>query len=386
MQFSIRFSAFLIVSHLIVPSGHCLAAPVSHEVILEEVWRTDPEEPPFYRSLADFVVIGDELFVLDKRAFIISVYACSDGRYLRDLDIQGEGPGELTSVVSMEAFSEDTLGVFSPFGPSLVFVDRTNGGPSYEFGQSRVTFSCEGERDFVHAYRCEYKDGNLYYSGKDLSAAELFLTRADVLSEHREMNFLSVPAHSRFLGESPVIDESDSYFMSSEGWCIGDSGRVYVSEKRCGHGQLEVAVYRDDHKAGVIHYPYESRKRSKAEKDAIKQNELGGERGLRRFAALGGTIQVDDYDPDILEMMEYEGCLWVRTSRCDERPDSRSYAVFSPEGSYLGHRTVIMDGVNLHRDRVVFLGERVVIVKGLEEESPLHFIVATMGEAREMDH
>jgi len=376
MQLPMKSPPFVILVTLLVSLGHGYAAPIPEESFLQEVWRTDPDEPPFFRSLSDFVLVGDELFVLDKRSFLISVYSVTNGRHLRDLDIHGDGPGELTGVISMEAISDSTLGIFSPFGPSMVFIDSSIGGPSYEFGNSRVTFSYEKERGYVHSYRCEYKDGKLYYSGKDLTAEELFLTRADVATERREFDFFSLPAGSRFSGGPPVIDERDSYVIGYEGWCVGDDERVYYSAARCGHGQLEIVTYEGDHRSGVISLPYDPRKRSDVEKEAIKRGELGGDRGFRQFAAIGGTIKIDDYDPDILEMFEYEGRLWVRTSRSDELSGERRYEIFSPDGRYLGRHSLKFDGVDWGQDRVIFLGDFVVIAKDHNQEELMHFIVA----------
>lgn len=366
--------------------GLAAAAPDTQEYVLREVWRSDPDTPPFYRTLSDFVLVGDELFVLDKRSFVVSVFSIEDGHHIRDLDIHGEGPGELSSVVSMESISADTLGIFSPFGPSLVLVDADVGGPSYEYGNSRVTFSYEGERDFVHSYRCEYKGGKFYYSGKDLASEELFLARADLSSESRVMIFYSMPARSRFLGGPPVIDEGDSYIFNAKNWCVGDSGRVYFSEVRCGHGQLQIVVYEGDRKARIISHPYESRRRSEAEKKAIRNNELGGERYYRQYSAQGGIIQIDAYDPDVLDLFEYENRLWVQTSRSNEYSDGRCYDVFSPYGSFLGQHILKMDGVDWRHDQAFFLGDWIVVVKGLDQKETLHFIVTAKEETTGVSH
>ena len=65
----------------------------------QELWRTDPDDEPFFRSIQK--VLHDpessEYFVLDTRSRAIHVYDHS-GTRLRSLLLEGDGPGQVESL------------------------------------------------------------------------------------------------------------------------------------------------------------------------------------------------------------------------------------------------------------------------------------------------
>jgi hypothetical protein len=328
------------------------------QVQLEESWRSDPDEAPYFRSLSSFILHHNELYVMDKSSAVIYVYSTT-GELLRRMDVRGEGPGELVAPTNMMLLSEKSIGLMSAIGPRLVII-TLEGEPSYEFANSEVECYTDS-RDFSHAYSSGFREGKLYFSGEQSVEGRLYLARCD-LTGFVEMTYMEWPLRSS-PGEY-IINESDSFVLSNKNWCTGDGGRVYVAEERCGNDHYNIVFYEGDDELFTIEQPYTSRRRSEVEKAALEEETAGGSKGQQILSSLGGYVAVDDYDPDVVELVEIDGILWVRTSRSEENEGCRTYELFDREGQFLGQRHIAMKGANWKKDVVHFLGDYAVLVKG----------------------
>ena len=381
MIFTAMLTLFLLVAPCIVK-----AQDQDHRagvIILNELWRTDPDDEPYFRSLSHFLLHRGELFVLDSRSITLSAYSLK-GNLLRSMDLGGEGPGELFGPVGLLPITDFTIGLMSVMGPRLVLVS-TDGSPSYELGHSEM--KCyTNSRDFSLAYTAECRAGKLYYSGEQSIDRRLYLARCD-LSGFQEYIYMEWPLES-----SPgdlVLDESDAFVLSNKNWCTGSRERVYVAEERNGHDHYSIVVFEGDDELFSIRKPFVSRSRSDEEIKLLRDGPVGGAKGYDAFVSLGGKVKVDEYDPDVRELVEIEGTLWVRTSRSEDDPRGRTYDLFGLDGTFMGRRQLIMDGINWRKDDVHFLDEGyVVIVKGEydalhpgadQEQDPLQFILARVG-------
>lgn len=348
------------------------------EVKLNEVWRTNPEDEPYFRSLSSFILHQDELYVLDKLSTVIYVYSI-DGELLRKMDIRGEGPGELQGPTNMMLLSETSIGIMAAVGPKMILI-TPEGDPSYEVGTTEIEYYTT-HSDLSNSYHSEYRDGKVYIAGEQGIRNVMFLARYD-LEGFLEDYYLEWPSNS--LPGQLVLDEKDSFLLTYKPWCSGIQGRIYVSEERCGVDEYRIMVFDESKLLPSIVHPYESRRRTTEEKKKLQYGPVGGMEGYKTLVSMGGDVKVDDYDQDIIEMMEIDGELWVRTSRSEENEGVRTYDLFDREGQYAGQAQLHYEEANWNKDVAHFLDDHVLIVKGEydalnpgadAEPDPLQFIL-----------
>ena len=355
------------------------ASEVVKDVELQEQWRTSPDEEPYFRSLSSFFIHQDELYVLDKLSTVIYVYTL-DGELLRTMDVRGEGPGELQGPTNMMLLSETSIGIMAAVGPKLIIIN-TEGEPSYEFNSSEVEFYTT-HSNMSNSYHSEFRDGKVYIAGEQGIQDIMFLASYD-LTGFMENFYLQWPSNST--PGQLVLDEKDSFLLTYKPWCTGERGRLYASEERCGVDEYQIVVFEDSQELFSIIHPYTSRRRSSEEKEQLRCGPVGGTEGYKALLSMGGDVKVDDYDQDIIEMVELDEMLWVRTSRSEENEGKRTYDLFNRPGKYQGQAHVHMVGVNWNKDVAHFINDYVVLVKGEfdalnpgtdVDPDPLQFILA----------
>jgi hypothetical protein len=348
------------------------------QILLEEIWRTDPEQEPYFRSLSHFIINNNQLYDLDRLSSTIYVYSI-EGILTRTIRLEGEGPGEIYKPATMMLLSDRSIGLLSIMGPKLIFIDM-DGYPSYEFGSSEIEFY-KDTSDVANSYQAEFCDGRIVLAGEQAIKDRLFVSSYD-LSGSFVMNYMEIDA-----GSTPgvlILDERDSYLLRDKPWCLGAGRRVYISEQRVGVDHYSIIVFEDEYKLFVIKHPFVSRKRTRAEIELLRTEPVGGKRGYAILTGMGGKVRVDDYAPDIKELFERDGILWVRTSISDLTENMRTYDLYDRRGNNHGSCDVVFSGINWKKDQVHFVNDYVIVVKGEYDANnpgvdpdpdPLQFII-----------
>lgn len=98
--------------------------------------------------------------------------------------------------------------------------------------------------------------------------------------------------------------------------------------------------------------------------ELLRTEPVGGRRGYAIYKGMGGEVRVDEYAPDIKELLERKGVLWVRTSMSDNVEDMRTYDLYDRSGASLGSRDMILSGADWKKDQTHFINDYVIVVKG----------------------
>lgn len=185
-------------------------ATQSRNIALEEQWRTDPEQEPYFRSLTHFIIVNNQLYVLDRLSSSIYVYTI-EGTHVRTIILEGEGPGEIYKPATMMLLSDRSIGLLSFMGPKVIVIDL-EGYPSYEFGSSVIELYTNTS-DVANSYRAEFGDGRIVLAGEQAIKDRLFVSSYD-LSGSLITNYLEINASS--MPGSFILDECDSYLLKDK--------------------------------------------------------------------------------------------------------------------------------------------------------------------------
>ncbi len=135
------------VKHVMNPA-QSIEPPTTIE--MEEAWRIGGEDDDEIFGVITDIIADDEgnFYMLDAQLNEIKVYS-EDGKYLRTIGREGEGPGEFRGAFSMFRVPGGNLGVLQAF-PSKIIVLTPEGDPAGEFplpeapdGGFRVLFAAE---------------------------------------------------------------------------------------------------------------------------------------------------------------------------------------------------------------------------------------------------
>jgi hypothetical protein len=332
-------------------------------VEMEELWRIGGEDDDVFFGLIGKVCCDEQgnIYILDSQVCQVYVYA-PDGRLLRTLFREGDGPGEVRRPRNMALLGDGTVGVIQEFPGRMVRVDRRN-NPAPEIN----LMNGDGE-GAVALDGCFAGGPTLLFSGVRIQQA--------VEGVQQRKTFLSIYSLAGKelveLASRPAVRDYNNFVFSEKHempgfyWsnCVGPDGRVYTAPRR---DDYMVEVYSPQGELErVIRREYEHLKRS----PAAHRRFFEVLDSIFRAMPFEYRIEIEDDEYDILAMqrgvrVRGDGSLWILPSRgAYEQPDGvmLTFDVFDAEGHF--QRQVAVrgdyDGV---WDGFFFVGEdRAVVV------------------------
>jgi hypothetical protein len=336
-----------------------------HVVELKEMWRVggesdEDEDLPIFGMIKD--VERDEggtVYVLDSQLSHVVVLA-PDGRWLRTIGREGEGPGELRRPGIVTLLPNDLLGVFMG-SPIRIAMFERSGGPVGTMrlaeGSDGVAPRIEGvalagDHLVIHAIQLRYDD--------DHERQTHYLCSID--GDGNEMvRYYEEEEHSTDLA-NPVWEERSGALRGR--WATRADGSVIVASS---FSEYELSVYAPDgNLRQVVTREYAHRKRSSSEKKAVYDWA-----SWNPAALLPNTrFDIEEYDKDIMSLhVDPQGSCWILTSRgLYDRPIGSAgvYDVIGLDGK-LDRQVTLRANVDPIRDTYYFLGGRLLVAIGFRD-------------------
>lgn len=321
---------------------------------LEEVWSVDAEseEELIGMIMAVLAAPDGSVYLADWQLGQVLVYS-AEGRFLRTLSRQGEGPGEIASPMHLLWLPDGGLGIVDRKPGQITQID-TGGVP-----RSSVRLAAADGEPLGTAFLSRARGGGgvLAVCGTTFRAGGTFNNQVRFLgifdAEGRERTRLR-EAPSGFDFEARSYDEQADWFAEHDRFDVDADGRVYVVAER---DRYRIDVHGPDGAlVRVIERPYEPRRRTAEEMERMS--------GRVSMSINGETVRMnaafDPFAPAIESLaVADDGRLWVRPGHGVDprRTDrARSYDVFDGEGRFV--ETVHLAAtVDRDRDGFWFLGD-----------------------------
>jgi hypothetical protein len=330
---------------------------------LEELWRAGGEDDDVFFGFIGKVCCDEQgkVYILDSQVCRVYVYA-PDGRLLRTLFREGDGPGEVRRPRNMALLGDGTVGVIQEFPGRMVRVDREN-NPAPEInlmnGSGGGAVALDG---------CFAGGPTLLFSGVRIQQAvqgvqqrEAFLSIYSLAGE--ELTRLASRPGVRDFNDFVFSEKSEmpGFYWANE---VGRDGRVYTAPRR---DEYAIEVYSPQGELErVIRREYEHLKR---DRDARRRlHDLLD--SIFSAVPFEYRIEIEDDEYDILAMqrgvrVRDDGSLWILPGRgAYEQPDGvmLTFDVFDAEGHFRRQVAVRGDHDGVW-DGFFFVGEdRAVVV------------------------
>jgi len=330
-----------------------------------ELWRVGSADgDPVFGVIVR--VASDEdgrIFALDRQLSTVFVFS-ADGRFLKNIAREGEGPGEVRRPDDMAFLPDSTLGICVPHSGRIVRLSRDGiPQPSIDVGGPDVS---HGERVWLEGIGC--RGGSLVLLCQSISHSP---GQQNTLHYLAGFNLDGVETSQYF--EKTITDnfanirlnDGRNYYPRGRLWAIGPDGRVYLVPERNDYriqvhavnGMLEKVIERDFRPV-----PRDPRE--------VAATRKGYEEWYRSFSH---TIEMDDNEPAITRIMiDADGDLWVLTSSGvrDQRDGiMATYDVFDPDGSFIRQVAVACTGDGRLDDLFFLAGKRLLLVTRAYEAS-----------------
>jgi hypothetical protein len=327
---------------------------------LKELWRAggDDDESVLFGLIAQALVDDDgNVYLLDTQLNHVEVFA-PDGRHLKTLGREGDGPGEFRQAFDMVFMPDGTLGVAQVFPGKLVKLSL-DGTPA---GEYRPTLGAADEGGFLVLVNCLGAGGNLVFSGIDIAIDQEALTqtrtyflksfgpdgapRADLHSDIRVWDF----------NNFTLREASTDYCWGRVG--MGTDGRVAAVIPR---NEYAITVFGPD---GSIERIIEREYRASRRNDRSRARATAALEGQIRQFPPGTPYEIDDHDAAIMAVfVRDDGAIWAMTNETFWNPKDgvlKTYDVFDREGDFIKQIDVAADGVAWN-DALVFAGDDQVL-------------------------
>ena len=330
---------------------------------LEEIWRVGGEDEALLFGTVTETASDPEgnVYLLDSQLCQVVVIS-PEGKHLRTLSREGDGPGEVRQPRDVVYLPDQTIGIMTMFPAKLVRLSR-EGEPR----ESLTITSGNGEQGgFTAGAVCYSRGGNLVLGATKLTQTESGQDRVMYLCRLSESGQEQV----RYCESRMSLDFQKLHFVEREispgfhsALALGPDGKVYVPQA---WDRYAIEVYHPDGaREQVIEREFENRKRTKQE--------------LRRVNALfdasarnnpyGETREIEPCPQAITSLyVDNAGRLWVLHSRSSENlPDGvmQSYDLFDVNGSYLRQVLIACDGDPDYDGLQLLPDGRVLLMKGL---------------------
>ncbi len=304
-------------------------------VQLEELWRAGGEDDDVFFGLISRVCCDEQgdIYVLDSQVCKVYVYS-PEGRLLRTLFREGDGPGEVRRPRSLALLGDGTVGVIQEFPGRMVRVDRLdNPAPSIvvtsEAGQGAATL----DGCFAGGPTLVFSGVRLQQAVQGVERREQFLSiySLDGKERARLVSARTARDYNRFVFAEK--NEMPAFYWAND---VGPDGRVYTAPRR---DEYTIEVYSPQGTLErVISRDYEHLKRSAA---AHRRLHVLIDSLFRRVP-FEYSIEIEKYEYDILAMQQGirvrdDGSIWVLPGRgAHDQPDGvmLTFDVYDPEGHF----------------------------------------------------
>jgi hypothetical protein len=304
-------------------------------VQLEELWRAGGEDDDVFFGLISKVCCDEQgdIYILDSQVCKVYVYS-PDGRLLRTLFGEGDGPGEVRRPRSLALLGDGTVGVIQEFPGRMVRVDRLNNpAPSIavlsEAGQGAATL----DGCFAGGPTLVFSGVRLQQAVQGIEGREQFLSIYSIAGKElaRLVSARTARDYNRFVFAEK--NEMPAFYWVND---VGPDGRVYTAPRR---DEYTIEVYSPQGKLErVISREYEHLKRSAAAYRRLH----GVIDSIFRRVPFEYTIEIEKDEYDILAMQQGirvrdDGSIWVLPGRgAYDQPEGvmLTFDVFDAEGHF----------------------------------------------------
>jgi len=365
-----------------VPTVTCPTDPPRvRRLQLQERWRIDPEDTdaPLLGvvGIQSVAVRGGEVYLLDNQLSHVVVYS-ADGRYLRTIMREGEGPGEVRRPGLLFVRDDGTLAVQHGYPSKLTFVapDGTPRGDWRLRANAWLRHVAETPRGWFGSY-------SVSDIGDDPASMDLVLHVAFLDDEGEPVAEFARIATRRNLQEHAKADEADEYEPWSTAVAAGDGQVVLAAERdayRLEWRDLDGAVTR------VVTREFPAHRRADDELARLKYGS---------YSIVDGHVTIPDRrlcerDPVIRAIEPLpDGRLRVRTSFFDrELPPGMAcrFEIHAPTGE-LAERVEIYDPTGAYDrdyDAIVLLDDgQAMVLRNLGPASRAAYWASQPQELRE---
>lgn len=337
------------------------AAPCDGKSTLspQEIWRAggDEEGDVIFGVLSDVAIDAQgNLYALDSQLSTISVFD-PDGKFLRTIGREGEGPGEFRRASQLFVTPENKIAV-AQMMPGKIVLLAPDGKPAGDFhvpeapdGGTQMIWDAgaAGRSVVIGSGTFAQKENKL------VASTSLQLLAGDgalrgTVAEHTQVNDMANMNFDEKTARRPV-------------WAGGGDGSLYVNDA---FDSYEIKYYAADAKLARVatrEYQHRARNNDEMEENRPRMVIRKGGGGGQKFDA-----KASQTDPDVMQMFARDdGTLWVMSSRgARDQPKGTiaRFDVFDAKGHFMREVTVQGEG-NYGDDGIKIEGDRLVVLKGL---------------------
>jgi hypothetical protein len=327
----------------------------------KELWRiggdTDDENQLFGVIIR---VTSDEdgnIYLLDLQLSEVKVFS-PDGKYLRTLGREGEGPGEFRVPTDLFFVPGGNIGVLQAAPAKIVLLTK-DGEPAGDYPTPQI----EGE-GFVGLVGARYAEDHLVV----MAQVNNFDQEKGTFTQSMILNSVDPQGKeiARYYDESrvwefsnPVIDETKWDTIQNR-WVVGKDGRVYGCTTFDGY---QIHVWKPDGSIDrIIECEHTPHKRTLAEMDRVRKVYEVFTR-----QAPNSEVKIGDHDKDISSLyLRDDGTLWVLNSNGARVGEGTIgiFDVFNPQGRFVKQVTLSGQG-DPTNDGYFFVKDRLYVVTDL---------------------
>ncbi len=363
------------VGLLLLVAAFCPAAQAEVELVrnkvpagpprtiqLEEIWRVGGEDGDllFGAIVGALADPSGNVYLLDHHLKQVEVIA-PDGRHLRTLSREGDGPGEIRNPREMIYLPDERIGLAELF-PSKLITLTLDGEPG---GTINMGGSGGPETGFRATMACGHRGGSFLFAGQHSVPNDAGMDRVQFLSLLEDSGQEKV----RLREATTVLDFASGVLVEKEilpcfllANAVGPDGRVFVPRDR---DTYAIEVYGADGTPElVIEREFDNRPRTKRE---MRRFRTVFEANLRD-SGLQIECVIEPRNPAIDHMfVDAEHRLWVKHARSsDDLPAGvlLKYDLFDAAGRYLHEVHLACDGDAAFDDFAFLTDGRVLLIKG----------------------
>ncbi len=350
----------------VLPSQHAASAPDEDlEVVeIEEQWSVggDGDDAMLFTSIRK--VLQDknngDLYCLDTLSSTITVLS-SDGVFLREIFLGGEGPGEVRKPKLMQWLNDGRIGLVDPLICRIVAIDKQGVSAQLDTGLNEVI--CLHSGSIFISSNLEYRDGSLFVTGLDPIKKEVFVASYSLQNSMNHRQDYEYQYLARSWGTKiteGIFDSRDRYWVNNVFCLAGD--RLFIASDPF---RYNIEIFEEGIKTGEIQKVYKVCRASNEQKRNVAYSMFGGSRTHDRIISNGAEIVELEKMFVILEIFENSGYIWVRTS--EEHNFFRTYDLYDYNGRF--HKRICIDFNGSDKDELyLFEGGSAVVVKGSWDE------------------